>query len=464
MSAPESDTRLDRAIKFYAFEKEHDLFAHSPLGFSSWRVMRNFVFQMHQGNPPTISSVPRKVRFLIAIAAIIKLFVILMFPPKIDLVLKGCVSALRWRVGNRWLDPALDTLLDQKDKTFKIVEINSLLFKHQTDNAAYPSDLEPSAFTLIGRLLGLILPTKIGDFDLRTSSLLSEELNIDVAPSTLRLRVSTVVWQARLYKLLLRRINPKYVIVTDTGEYGLRMACLRLEIPFYEIQHGVFDPLHPDAIPEEASGTDQQLLIPDKFLAKGQFWIDVLKGYRNARVAIAVGNAVVDYWREFRKHRTRESCVHIVVTTQGVAVQQLIENLRSIAVAAPKTLNWRMSIKLHPVYDSIENYRSAFMDDSRITLLEGSSDPSVYELFASSDMHLSISSACHFDALAFGVPSLVLPLPTHENLLYAVDSGHLSLATSPDAVWTTLQKSSLKFNYDYYYKSDYVTNVKKILG
>ena len=463
MSNSESDTRLDRAIKFYAFEKRHELFAFTRSGFSSWRVMRNLVFQMHQQNAPTIGNVPRLIRLFIAAAAIAKLVFILVLPPKADWIFKGCVSALRWRVGSQWLDPALDPLLDQGYKAFKIIEVNSSFFRDQAKNAAYPNDLEPSAFTLLGRVLGLLLPVDIADFDVRTANLISQELNVDVAPSVLRFRVSTVVWQARLYGLLLRRIMPKNVIVTDTGEYGLRLACLHLGIPFYEVQHGVFDSLHPDAIPEEASGNDQELLIPDILLAKGQFWIDQLAGYRNGRVAVPVGSAIIDYWRKFGKGHERGPEVHIVITTQGVAVPQIIEQLRSIIAAAPKGLNWRMSLKLHPVYDKIENYRKAFLSDGRVTILEGSSDPNIYELLATSDLHLSISSACHFDALALDVPSLMLPLPTHENLLYAVDAGGLVLVTSPVDVWTALQTDGPRPDSKYFCQPEYVINVRNCL-
>lgn len=463
MIIPQSDTRLDRANKFHAFERRHKLFAFTRSGFSSWRVMRNLVFQMHQQNAPTVGNVPRLRRILTAAKAIAKLVFILVFPPKADWIFKGCVSALRWRVGGKWLDPAIDPVLGLGYTAFKIVEINSSYFREQSKNSAFPSDLEPSAFTLLGRVLGSLVPVKLDDFHLRVSNLLGRELKLDVAPSVLRLRVSTVVWQAKLYTLLLRRIKPKHVIVTDTGEYGLRLACSHLQIPFFEIQHGVFDAFHPDAIPEDVAGNDRELLIPDALLAKGQFWVDKLKGFRNGRTSIPVGSAIIDYWRNTGCAKAHTAEVHIIVSTQGVAVMQLIELLHSIISAAPEKLSWRMSLKLHPIYDDVEPYRFAFDSDYRITIIDGGSEPNIYELLATGDIHLSISSACHFDALALGIPSLMLPLPTHENLLHAVNSHGLRLLITPDDVWTTIRSQAHKPDGSYYCEPQYVANVLKCI-
>lgn len=454
----EPGSEHNRAAQFYAFEKRHDLFATKVSGISCWRVMRNFLFNKHQGLPATVGSVAQFKRLLIAISAIVKLAAALVFPRKSKLLFKGCVSALRWRIGYHWFDPAIDTVLQQGSTAFKIIERNSSSFAFQSANAAYPSNLEASAFTLLGRLLGTVFPADTGAFHKNVAELLEAELGVQVTPAALRLRVSTVIWQARLYRLLLKRIRPEHVVVTDTGEFGLRLACLQTQIPFFEIQHGIFDAAHPDAIPEDATGTDGQLLIPDRLLSKGRFWIDQLDGYRHGRVAVPVGSAIIDFWRNSERQSVTTD-FHVVVTTQGIAVVQVIDTLRAAIAVAPADLEWRISIKLHPVYDDIENYASAFKHYSRVTILEGSSDPNVYELLAGCDLHVSISSACHFDALALGKRTLMLPLQSHENLLYAVQSGGISLLSDPADIWAPVQGSDSTANCDYYSNSGYVANV-----
>lgn len=459
MKAPGCQLGQSRAAQFYDFERRHNLFAATASGISCWRVMRNFLFYRHQGLPATVGSVPQSLRLFIAICAIGKLAFVLLFPPKRDFVFKGCVSALRWQIGGRWLDPAIDPILEEGYTAFKLVEQNSAAFAVQSARAAYPGHLEPSAFTFIGRVLAVLFPVKIGSFHLRVSNLLDAELDLQVAPSALRLRVSTVIWQARLYRLLLRRLRPRHVIVTDTGEFGLRLACLQMQVPFFEIQHGIFDAAHPDAIPDDISGTDGQLLIPDLLLSKGQFWIDQLAGYRHGRVATPVGSAIIDFWRNAENIGPHVTDFHVVVTTQGIAVERLIEIIKEAISQAPSEIDWRMSIKLHPVYDDIENFDLAFQDEVRVVVLKGSSEPNVYELLASSDLHVSISSACHFDALSLGRPTLMLPLQSHENLLYAVRPGGITLFSAPADIWTAGRSRNATEDCDYYSRLHYVANV-----
>lgn len=455
----ETELQYNRAAQFYAFERRHDLFAITVSGFSCWRVMRNFLFNKHQGLRPTVANVKKHKRILIAVKSIVDLSITLSRPPRTDFLFKGCVSALRWQIGKRWLDPAIDPILQLGFSAFKIVEYNSESFDQQFKNAAFASHLEPSAFTSLGRLLGKFLPVRIGDFHLRISALLENELGLKVEPSFVRLRVSTVVWQARIYRLFLKRIRPRCVIVTDTGEYGLKLACSHLDIPFIEMQHGVFDAAHPDAVPDDASGSNEQLLVPDLLLTKGQFWIDKLKGYRQSHVAVPVGSAIIDFWRETKLNKDTTKTAHIVVTTQGISVDQLIERLKVAIANAPTNLQWKMSIKLHPVYDDIGWYREAFSNEGRVSILAGNLDPNIYELLAESDLHVSISSACHFDALALGKPTLMLPLPTHENLLYAVGPGGISLMSEPCDLWNVLIEKNNFIERDLYSRSGYVENV-----
>ncbi len=448
-----------RAAQFYAFERRHNLFAATASGISCWRVMRNFLFYRHQGLPATVGSVPQTLRLFIAICAIGKLAFVLLFPPKFDFFFKGCVSALRWQMEGRWLDPAIDPVLEKGYTAFKLVEQNSAAFAAQSARAAYPGHLEPSAFTFLGRILGVLFPVKTGAFHIRVSHLLEAELDLQVPPSILRLRVSTVIWQARLYRLLLKRLRPSHVIVTDTGEFGLRLACLQMQVPFFEIQHGIFDAAHPDAIPDDVNGTDGQLLIPDLLLSKGQFWIDQLVGYRHGRVAIPVGSAIIDFWRNAGKVSPHGHDFHVVVTTQGIAVDRLIEFIKDSISQAPPDILWRMSIKLHPVYDDIDNFDLAFRDEARVAVLKGNSDPNVYELLANCDLHVSISSACHFDALSLGRPTLMLPLQSHENLLYAVRPGGIMLLSAPADIWLALRSRNANADCDYYSRLHYVANV-----
>ncbi|MFX5862045.1 hypothetical protein ABTE64_18120, partial [Acinetobacter baumannii] len=80
-----------------------------------------------------------------------------------------------------------------------------------------------------------------------------------------------------------------------------------------------------------------------------------------------------------------------------------------------------LSIKLHPVYDQGDLNFAGLQRDDRVSVVAGSELPTVFDMLSEADLHLSIASACHFDAAALGVRSVIIPLAGHESLLHAVD-------------------------------------------
>lgn len=430
-----SDRLSISVARFHALEREHQLFAMQYEDFSAWRVMRNPAFYQLDSVTAVPPSIPRWKRIWTALRETIRLAAILLSARQIDLVVKTSVSSLRSKKAGRWQDLIFDPVLERVPRHFKLLEINSGAFEVQRRNAAFSGQLEPSVFTFWGQILGRLFPADLNGFDQRVADLFRSELGIAIDPAMLRVRVSTVKWQARLYARLLARLRSRMIIVSDTGEYGLRLACARLGIPFAEVQHGVFDALHPDAIPDDAPGDNCALLVPDLYLAKGRYWITALAGFRHGRVAIPVGHAQIDDLRARRAaapHRTGPS---IVLSSQGYCIDELTEWVELAAASAPAGADWHIWIKCHPVYDGPGAFAS-LAGHPRITVIAGNAEPNVYELLACADAHLSISSACHFDAAALGVPSFILPLPGHEILLDAIDGEALRLLAQPQDLWT----------------------------
>lgn len=416
-------------------ERELDLFAFKFGGFSGWRVMRNPAFYALRGEGSGGVTVPAAKRILLAIRQTLRLIWLLFTVRPVDVVVKTGVSSLRTFKGGKWHDMFFDGVLARTNSHFKILEMNALNYSEQVRAAAFPGHLEPSVFTFWGRILGRLFPARTEGFEQRVASALKERLGVEIDPRLLRMRVSTVIWQARLYGILLARLKPHHVLVSDTGEFGLRLACLNKSIRFAEVQHGIFDPLHPDAIPDWATGSNAELLIPDVFLAKGDYWIEQLAGFRQGAVAHAVGYEAIDEIRLHQKPRAPDAPCTLVVTSQGLAFDGLLGWVRAIIASAPEGLAWRMIIKLHPAYDPVDRFSAPLADCPHISVVAGNQAPNVYDLLADADLHLSISSACHFDAAALGVTTCILPLPTHEILLHAIDNQAIRLLEAPSDVW-----------------------------
>lgn len=453
-----------RAIKFHAFEQRHQLFAVEVGGFSAWRVMRNFLFNAYQGYSPQVARVPRKWRVLLAIRAVIALCVVLLVGRRRHVLFKGAASALRFRIKGKWADPGIDPLIESGISALKLVELNSADFSMRMAGALHPGAIEPSIFGMFGRIFGWFQPVKGKQFFNQTAKLLSDEMGLCVSPAALNMRVSTVMWQARIYGLLLKRIKPKVVIVTDTGDYALRRACHINSIPFIELQHGIFDQFHPDAIPNNTAGTRESLLIPDLLLVKGAYWAGRLQGFWQGDVAIPVGSQAVDHWRAYRSSVcTAPRPKHIVVTSQGWAIPEMIDWLMESIRHAPVTTDWRMTIKLHPMYDKPEHFDVLADLGARVRILAGQEEPSVYELLATADLHLSISSACHFDAAAMGVRTAMIPLRNHDSLMYAINDGTIQLLDRPTDLWQLLDDDAPTPDEQDFCVSNYVERVTSVL-
>ncbi len=437
------EDRIDRLNRLGAAERSNDLFGYRVDGWSPWRVTRHVVQRTTARYGLARPRQNDGVRVIWALAATVRLLAILAFPPQVGLLVKTQRSALRIAVNDRYRDIYFDGLLAQNDHHFKLEVIDSAGFERQARAALFPPHLNAVVFTFWGRVLGKLFPADAADFATRTSKVLEEEVGVDIAAPVLRMLVSTAYWQSKLFGLLLRRLRPNAVLVCDTGEYGLVIACQKANVPIVEMQHGVFDSHHPDAIPAWVEGSRRELVLPDVLAARNRFWISQLEGTHQADVAVAVGNELIDAARERRAARQTErgperDVRRIVLTTQGMDSERLALWIETMVAVVPADQDWRLTIKLHPTYDTHTTAFDALAKHPKVTVVEGGGQPNVVDLLCEADLHLSIASACLFEAAALGVPSLVIPLSGHENVRRALDGVLLRLADSPADAWAAL--------------------------
>jgi hypothetical protein len=431
-----AQARAARLERLFALERKHDLFSFRVDGWSAWRVMRNPVYWLVAELPLSKPGRPGYARILDAVRGTLILAGIVASGRRKDLLVKTCRSALRVKRDTQYEDIHFDGLLRRGYSCVKLEEINSPDFEAQAAAAWRPADLDPVVFTFWGRVLGRLFPADAMPFCRFVAELLQTELQITVAPRWLLMRVSTVVWQARLYRLLLSRITPQAILVSDTGEYGLRIAAHRHGIRFIELQHGIFDASQPDAIPSWVDGSIAELVLPDMLATRGTYWNEQLANTRQGQEGVvAVGDAVTDAARLKREGRSRSDKIQLLLTSQGLDTARLVAWVEQLADCAPTSLDWHLSIKLHPVYDFDSRAFEPLRSNPRIRIISGAEQPNVFDLLAESDLHLTIASACHFDAAAVGVRSVIIPLSGHELVANTVDGKWFFLARAPLDVW-----------------------------
>lgn len=428
-------TEAEAAAVLARFESEHRLFELSVRGVSVWRLLRFPVGFALQNLPFERTLLPRSELLATFFRSLRDLAGL---PRGVRYAVKSYVSALRIRGNGGYEDIYFDRLLEETPGGARLFSLNATGYAGRTASSSAPS-IDCTAVAILGALLARAFPVREGDAVFaRLSALVSDGLGlVDFPRGRIRRMFSSFWWQSRLYEWALRRLGARTVLAADTGERALLAACRRLGVRFIELQHGIFTPDHPDALPVSALRDTEaaDLLLPDTVALYGDYWLarqaDSALG-KTGRL-MSVGSSVIERFRERRAAEFHPSpgSPSMVVTTQGIDRDALIAFLsRFLALYADPCL---LTVKLHPAYDSsLELYIKMLGGDSRVRIMGGHDDPNTYELIARSDLHLSISSACHYDALGIGTPTLVIGLAGYALVQDLLDAGDALFAKSPD--------------------------------
>lgn len=275
-------------------------------------------------------------------------------------------------------------------------------------------------------------------------------------------------WRVTLYRRVLRKFAPKLVFAPDSGQFALMKACDEVEIPFVELQHGVFTAAHPNSLPSTLRGA-AGILEPVALAAYGDFTRDALAGtllHADDRI-VPVGASVIEHFRQIRDMVFKSAqTIVVTLTTQGIATEALCALVQQVLERIPVDLI--LNLKLHPAYDLEEaHYREQFKGDRRVRIISGKSMQSVHELIALSDLHLSISSASHYDALGIGTPTGVIKMETHESVeailfhegafLVADASGLVQILSNRQ--WPTVPEATK----NHFFLDGYVANMSRLM-
>ena len=291
-------------------------------------------------------------------------------------------------------------------------------------------------------------------------------------PRLIALHLLSFYWTKRLYGALLERIQPEYALVADPGEYAITAAAKERDIDVLEYQHGFLDrDQHPAyAWTEHALKYKARMPIPDRLLLYGEYWKQELavNGFWEDSLA-AVGSLRMDHYRKARSVSNCSETCTIVLTTQGIDVENVIAFISGFLALADRRLQFRLYIKLHPFYETDKTpYEAAFLKHPEVQILLGSESPSTFELLARAQLHLTISSTCHYDALGLGVPTVILPFTSHEAALHLYETGQAFLAHSPQELFDIAvhwrDHAVPPGISEWYYKPGALENIKRELG
>ncbi|MFH6597907.1 hypothetical protein ACEVAQ_04180 [Ectopseudomonas khazarica] len=454
-------------------EASHGLFSFTLGGVSLWRLLRAPVGHSLQGlglqargQGGRLFLISRGLRSLLGLCRILlggrRLFVV-----------KSYSSALRAQAPDGYADIYFDALLEQVSGGSKWSFCNSTALAERESRARIRIELDVTFIQIASAVLANFFPFyRSASEHAQLASAANRALGVGVLDvRQVRKAYAKFRWQAWFYSLLLGRLRPRAVFVADTGEYSLMRAAQLKGIRFVELQHGIFSPDHPDALPAAAlTQSVGDLLLPDVLAVYGRYWQDCLStsALANLNRIVPCGCAAIEEHRSLRA-TAQNDCpsvapLRVLLTAQGFSVSELVRFIQEFLLHWTRPI--KFSIKLHPIYDDARSYM-ILANDERIHILEAGHCMPTHQLIAQSDIHLSISSACHYDALALGVPSIVLGLPGHELMRPLVAMGAVEFADSPDALAAHFESLEMGPRVDaseYFCTYGFVENLSRAAG
>lgn len=462
-------SEAEAAVVLAGFESESDAFADAVRGVSVWRLIRFAVGLTLQDLPFTSRPLPRGELFRATLRSLLDMAT----PPRGRYAVKSYISALRIAGQTGYEDIYFGSLLDAVPGGIRLHSLNAAGYAGRTCCSPAPA-VDCTAVAVLGAVLARLFPIREGNaVYARLAKSIEQRLGIKDFPAVrIRRMFSSFWWQSRIYRWLLRRIRVNDLLVADTGERAMLLACKDIGVRFVELQHGIFTPDHPDALPAAVldSADEKGLLLPDVVGLYGSYWLERLAGTALGRAdrLASVGAAIVERFRETRARNFRPmaSRPRLVVTTQGIDREALIHYLRRFLELYRE--DCLLTVKLHPAFDdSAAPYIRMLAADDRVRIVLGSEDPNTYELIADSDVHLSIASACHYDALGIGTPTVVIGLAGHWLVQGLVDGGDALLAHNPEELAAIVSRRDWKpvedAVSDKYYRHGFVDNVRALL-
>jgi hypothetical protein len=440
-SSTEYHTGLQAIEKLQKLEARYDLFRHQIDGFSAWRLLRLKAYTQIQNLP--LEKLPDYVtwnwlveRFILFLPDTIRFF----FPRKAKYVIKTFSSALREQEGDLYRDVYFDDIYEDLKDCYKIETLNNLAFWRRRARALYPIDMTTSVIDLLSGIASFLgFPSGIDRIvDTIHEATQTEPTLGTLTKSRIARTLQRFYWSKKLYTYLLRRIRPRFVITASQNEYAIWAAAKQLGLFTIEFQHGIFPPYDADALPSLPAEYRKSLIVPDRILVYGEYWKrELAKNPYTRNEWVAVGKPIIDKYRALRFNNKRfvdqDSPCKVLLTTQGIDRQNLITFIEHFLQIAHGRLKYELVIKLHPGFEkSSEIYQTTLGKHPNIQILLGNENPSTYQLLSMADFHVSISSTSHYDALGIGVPTIILPLVSCEEVLHLAERGHAKTAPTPE--------------------------------
>lgn len=379
---------------------------------------------------------------------------------------------LREQDGEYFKDVFFDDLLLRMNNFIKVDSIHAPTFIASRKHALIKNRY---SLTLIKKIPSIIpswfAPASIPEIAQSISDILVPYIpSRRFSPVHLRREFTNFYYSKKLFAWLLDQVQPGFLwLINAHGYPGFVAAAKEKNAKVIELQHGVVYQYHPGySWNKEALPYKSRMTIPDFFLLYGDFWREALaeNGFWDKELQV-VGSARLDRFRS--SPRKKSAVLQLVVTTQPlISPSVYCDFFQKFIHLAKDLLNFELTFKLHQRELNKENYQRRFGDADNIKVILNNEQPSTFELLRNSDLHLSIASTCHYEALALGTPTIVLPFINHEAMLPLIDRGYGTVCNTPEELVALVTSKKIKpVNNEiseYFFRSNAIENILTFLA
>ena len=243
--------------------------------------------------------------------------------------------------------------------------------------------------------------------------------------------------------ILIRKVKPSVVIITSSPSYyGITAAAKEMDIPVIEIQHGVSNNLHPSYNwPAWACDRKSELPLANKMFMWGSYWTEnhMAKGFWKKEDLLPFGFCRMDEERERMQkykdtpNKKESDIVKLVFTPSRDTRKESILFFSSfLEIVSQQNIKLMLYIKLHPGESADAYfYEHLYKRYPELCMVYKHADRSLYDLLRISDLHLSVHSTTHYEAIGMLTPTMVIGLNGSELMSDLLEKNAARLCKTP---------------------------------
>jgi hypothetical protein len=280
-------------------------------------------------------------------------------------------------------------------------------------------------------------------------------------------------------KKLLNVIRPK--ILVSVHSYSVRPMIFQYiakqrGIKTFELQHGLITPYHLGYIFSKKSGIVlEKTPLPDYKIVWGEHFKNLLveKSIWPEENVIIGG---FTYLNRKAKQRQRNPAIGkkirnvygipsskkiILVTSSGTRQQSMVRFLTEVLKELPH--DYHLILKLHPQgFDNYSNDYTELNSYKNLSIIKSFYEPSLYDILAIVDIHASELSTVLYEAMALGIPNIIIDSPSLVHVVDLYYKGLAEISSTPEEFITIIKKintnhgsyQSNQRKFEYFFETD----------